>query len=97
MNVSAGHSKGHQLSNGKVFATGDYHSTFNNEMTQQRENFLNDIKQEFTYLKDHFDQRDLGNGNTEEYISDAASFHQKHGLAPFVTNYIPDTKSLESH
>jgi hypothetical protein len=94
VNVRAGHSKGHQLSNGKVLAVGGFCSAFNNE---QKDTFLNDIRQKFTHLREQFHKQESGGGDRVAHISDVALFHQENGLEPFVNRCIPNKESLESH
>lgn len=50
VNVASGHSKGHQKQSGKVFAAGEYQSSFNLNQKKERDCFLESILSELKKL-----------------------------------------------
>lgn len=53
-NVSTGHSKGHQLEDGKVFAVGEFWSAFMRNEKKEKENFIGAISSELDRLLNKF-------------------------------------------
>lgn len=75
-NVATGHSKGHQLENGKVFAVGEFISAYIENASREKESFINTISSELDRLLKEF--------STGQGISIVAQYHQNHVLSQYV-------------
>lgn len=71
-NVSTGHSKGHQLEDGKVFAVGDFWSVYMKNEKKEKENFVGTISSELDRLLNKF--------STGQGISAVALYHRNNVL-----------------
>lgn len=71
-NVSTGHSKGHQLDDGKVFAVGDFWSVYMKNEKKEKENFVGTISSELDRLLNKF--------STGQGISAVALYHRNNVL-----------------
>ncbi|KAH8151876.1 uncharacterized protein LAJ45_03869 [Morchella importuna] len=78
-NVATGHSKGHQLEDGKVFGVGDFSSAYIENSNKERDNFIRTISSELDRLLKEFS---AGQG-----ISVVAQYHCNRVLKKYARSY----------
>lgn len=74
-NVATGHSKGHQLEDGKVFAVGDFWSVYMKNEKMEKDKFVNTISTELDRLLKEF--------STGQGISTVALYHRNNVLTKY--------------
>lgn len=82
VNVASGHTKGHQKHTGRVFAAGEFQSSFNLNPESERENFLSSVLSELDKLIQKLRQMQDVDERPADEEQAAAEIHMLHTLAP---------------